>query len=305
MNYLLRKKFIFAAVLFIFSNANLLFAGNDYFLQTLEVSGIAPVKNNNQAEARDTAVNDAMKKAVEKIIESMVSPEMIVENYSRINDIYANSRDYVYSFRFLSESFNEEGNIYSVKLEITLYSRYVKSILSSQKFLENNHVVRPKVLFIIRELGLFSSNEHDFWEKIPVSELLFLEKLRVEGISVVDRDALKDIVDLNLIQKSMKGDLQAVIQAGLMSGAKIVITGNAVARRREENLQGSAMASYQANISLKAYHTETGKILGARSEFISLESDDPLQGELNVLKAVGEKIYKSFLAAILVENENF
>jgi hypothetical protein len=124
-------------------------------------------------------------------------------------------------------------------------------------------------------------------------------------MSVVDRDALKDTVNINLIQKIMKGDLQAVIQAGLMSGAKIVITGNAVARRREENLQGSSMANYQANISLKAYHTETGKILGARSEFISLESDDPLQGELNVLKGVGEKIYKSFLAAILIENEKF
>ncbi len=305
MNYFLKKVFIFAAVLFTFTHASLLFAENDYYLQKLEAGGIATVKNNNQVEARNMAVNNAMKKAVEKIIESMVSPEMIVENYIWINDIYANSRDYVHSFRFLSDSFDEERNIYSVKLEITLYSRYVKSVLSSQNLLENNYIVRPKALFIIRELGLFSSNEHDFWEKIPVSELLFIEKLRVEGISVVDRDALKDIVDLNLIQKSMKGDLQAIIQAGLMSGAKIVITGNAVARRREENLQGSAMANYQANMSLKAYHTETGKILGARSEFISLESDDPLQGELNVLKAVGEKIYKSFLAAILIENENF
>lgn len=287
-----------------FSNINSLWAQNNSFFATLEKEGIAKVENKNQAEAKENAVKDAIIKATEEMIESLVAPEVLVANYKWINGIYSNSKDYIHSYRFLSESFDEENNIYSVILRITLYSRYIRSILSSQKILENNLNVHPRILFIIRELGLFSSNEENFWEKIPTSELFFTEKLHMEGIDVVDRDNLRERVEINLIQKIMKGDGQAAIQAGLMSGAKIVITGNAIARKRGQNEEDPPRTNFQANISLKAYQTETGKILGARSEFMTIADDDPELGELNAFRAVGGKIYNSFITGIIRENED-
>lgn len=303
MNYLLRISFILAAIIISSGKINSVYAQEDSFLSTVEIGGFANVKNNNQAAAKESAVKDAIRRAVEETIELSLPPEVLLNNYRWISSIYANSEDYIHSYRFLSESFDEETNTYSVTLQITLYPRYINSLLASKNILENNPDAHPKVLFIIRERGLFSSNEDDFWEKIPASELFFAEKIESEGLSVVDRETLRDKVDIALIQKSMKGDVQAAIQAGLLSSAKIVITGNAVARQRGKNSENPAMNNYQANISLKAYQTETGKILGARSEFVTIANDGQELGELNAFMAAGEKIYQSFIANIIRKDE--
>jgi len=299
INYLLRTTFILAAILIALSRLNSLYAQEDSYLSTMEIGGFAEVKNNNQAAAKDRAVKDAIRRAVEETVESTLSPEVLLNNYSWISNIYSNSEEYIHSYRFLSESFDEETNIYSVTLRITLYPSYIKSLLASENILGNNREARQKVLIIIRERGLFSSNEDDFGGKIPAIELFFAEKIESEGVSVVDRDTLGDDVDITLIQKSIKGDVPSAIQAGLLSSAKIVIMGNAVARLRGRNVENPALSNYQANVSLKAYETKTGKILGARSEFVTIANDDPELGELNAFIAAGEKIYNSFISGII------
>lgn len=298
-----RLIFIFFAITFTISSANHLFAQDDSFLNTLEIGGFTEVKNNNQAAAKEKAVKDAIRKAVEETVESMVLPEILVANYSWISNIYHNSENYIHSYRFLSESFDEENNLYSVALRITLYSRYIRSLLASENLLENSLSIPLKVLFIIKERGLLSSDEEDLWSEIPQSEVFLTEKLLSKGINVIDRNDLRDRVDIELIQKSLKGDVQAAIQVGLLTDANIVIIGNAVAKQRGESLEDSTMANYQANISLKAYQTETGKILGARSEFITIANEDPELGELNAFIAAGEKIYNSFLAGIIFKDD--
>tara|TARA_B100000315_G_scaffold157956_1_gene146605 strand:+ start:1587 stop:2495 length:909 start_codon:yes stop_codon:yes gene_type:complete len=299
MNYLVRITVFLAAILLSSGIITSVNAQEDSFLTTLEMDGFADVIENNRAEAKENAVNDAIRRAVEKTVESMLSPQVLLNNYTWVSSIYSNSEDYIHSYSFLSESFDEEYNIYSVTLKITLYPAYIKSLLASQDTLNDNIDTREKVLIIIRERGLFSSNEKDFWEYIPISEMFFVQKFESEGLGVVDRDTLMDKVDIALIQKSMKGDVQAAIRAGLLSSAQIVITGNAVARERGSNPENPNIRNYQANISLKAYQTKTGKILGARSEFVTISNDNKEVGELNAFMAAGKKIYNSFISNII------
>ncbi len=303
MNYLLRITVFLVAILLSSGKITSVHAQEDSFLSTLEMSGFAEVIDNNRAEAKESAVKDAIRRAVEKTVESILPPGVLLTNYAWVSSVYSNSEDYIHSYSFLSESFDEEYNIYSVTLKITLYPSYIKSMLASQDTLKNNLDTRQKVLIIIRERGLLSSNEDDFWEYIPMSEMFFVQKIESEGLSVVDRKTLMDKVDIALIKTSMKGDAEAAVQAGLLSNAQIVITGNAVAREKGSNLENPNMQNYQANISLKAYHTKTGKILGARSEFVTIANADQEVGELNAFMAAGEKIYNSFVANIMPKDK--
>ena len=303
MKYFRITFFILAITIFSLSKTSSSFAQKSSFLTTLEIGGFAVVENNNHVEAKKRAVKDAIRKAVEEAVESTLPPEVVLENYSIISNIYSNSEDSIHSYSFLSESFDEETNIYSVTLSITLYPGYIKSLLSLEDILETNLDKRQVVLIIIRERGLFSSNEDDFWEKIPTSELFFTEKIESEGLKVIDRETLREKVDTALIEKSIKGDVRAAIQAGLLSSAKIVVIGNAVVKERGRNTENPAMNNYLANISLKAYQTETGKILGARSEFVTIADEDPELGELNAFNAAGVKIYNSFLDGIIHKDE--
>ena len=304
MNYLCRITVFLAAILLSSGKITSVQAQEDSFLDTLEMDGFAEVVDNNRAAAKESATKDAIRRAVEKTVESILSPEVLLNNYAWVSSIYSNSEDYIHSYSFLSESFDEEYNIYSVTLKIILYPNYIKSLLASQDTLKNNLDTRQKVLIIIRERGLFSSNEDDFWKYIPMSEMFLVQKIESEGSSVVDRDTLMDKVDVALIQKSIKGDVQAAIQAGLLSSAQIVITGNAVARVRGSDPENPNIRNYQANISLKAYQTKTGKILGARSEFVTIANANKEVGELNAFMAAGKKIYTSFIANIIHKDEN-
>jgi len=304
MNYLCRITVFLAVILLSSGKITSVQAQEDSFLDTLEMDGFAEVVDNNRAAAKENATKDAIRRAVEKTVESILSPEVLLNNYAWVSSIYSNSEDYIHSYSFISESFDEEYNIYSVTLKIILYPNYIKSLLASQDTLNNNLDTRQKVLIIIRERGLFSSNEDDFWKYIPISEMFLLQKIESEGSSVVDRDTLMDKVDVALIQKSIKGDIQAAIQAGLLSSAQIVITGNAVAREKGSDPENPNIRNYQANISLKAYQTKTGKILGARSEFVTIANANKEVGELNAFMAVGKKIYTSFIANIIDKDEN-
>ena len=304
MNYLCRITVFLVAILLSSGKITSVQAQEDSFLDTLEMDGFAEVVDNNRAAAKESATKDAIRRAVEKTVESILSPEVLLNNYAWVSSIYSNSEDYIHSYSFLSESFDEEYNIYSVTLKIILYPNYIKSLLASQDTLKNNLDTRQKVLIIIRERGLFSSNEDDFWKYIPMSEMFLVQKIESEGSSVVDRDTLMDKVDVVLIQKSIKGDIQAAIQAGLLSSAQIVITGNAVAREKGSDPENPNLRYYQANISLKAYQTKTGKILGARSEFVTIANANKEVGELNAFMAAGKKIYTSFIANIIDKDEN-
>ena len=304
MNYLCRITVFLAVILLSSGKITSVQAQEDSFLDTLEMDGFAEVVDNNRAAAKENATKDAIRRAVEKTVESILSPEVLLNNYAWVSSIYSNSEDYIHSYSFISESFDEEYNIYSVTLKIILYPNYIKSLLASQDTLKNNLDTRQKVLIIIRERGLFSSNEDDFWKYIPISEMFLLQKIESEGSSVVDRDTLMDKVDVVLIQKSIKGDIQAAIQAGLLSSAQIVITGNAVAREKGSDPENPNIRNYQANISLKAYQTKTGKILGARSEFVTIANANKEVGELNAFMAAGKKIYTSFIANIIHKYEN-
>ena len=302
MNYLVKITVLLAAILLSSGKITSVQAQEDSFINTIEMGGFAEVVDNDRALAKESAVKDAIRRAVEKTVESILSPGLLLNNYAWISSVYSNSEDYIHSYSFLSESFDEEYNIYSVTLKITLYPAYIKSLLASQETLKENIDTRQKILIIIKERGLFSSNIDDFWEYIPISEMFLVQKIESEGLNVVDRNTLMDKVDETLIQKTIKGDVQAAIQAGLLSSAQIVIIGNAVARDRGSNPENPNIRNYQANISLKAYQTKTGKILGARSEFVTIENDNKEVGELNAFMAAGEKIYDSFLANILLKD---
>ena len=302
MNYLVKITVLLAAILLSSGKITSVQAQEDSFINTIEMGGFAEVVDNDRALAKESAVKDAIRRAVEKTVESILSPGLLLNNYAWISSVYSNSEDYIHSYSFLSESFDEEYNIYSVTLKITLYPAYIKSLLASQETLKENIDTRQKILIIIKERGLFSSNIDDFWEYIPISEMFLVQKIESEGLNVVDRNTLMDKVDETLIQKTIKGDVQAAIQAGLLSSAQIVITGNAVARERGSNPENPNIRNYQANISLKAYQTKTGKILGARSEFVTIENDNKEVGELNAFMAAGEKIYDSFLANIILKD---
>ena len=89
--------------------------------------GQSAIYLNDVANARDKALADAFRKAVEQAIGAMVSSETVVENYQLISDkILTRARGFVKTYNVISEGEIEEG-LYQVEIEAQVASAALPS----------------------------------------------------------------------------------------------------------------------------------------------------------------------------------
>ena len=83
---------------------------------TVEAEGQAMVKNGDEPAARDRALEDAQRKAVESAVGTMISAETVMENYQIISDrILAKSSGYIKNYNIVSSG--AENGIYKVVIK--------------------------------------------------------------------------------------------------------------------------------------------------------------------------------------------
>src|SRR5262245_58225033 len=77
--------------------------------KTVTAEGVASV-GNDPGTAHDKAIEDALRRAVEQAVGTMVESETATQNYELLSDkIYSRSQGYVKNYDVLSE--NTEGNL--------------------------------------------------------------------------------------------------------------------------------------------------------------------------------------------------
>ncbi|MFA4910895.1 MAG: flagellar assembly protein T N-terminal domain-containing protein, partial [Desulfobacteria bacterium] len=88
-------------------------------LQVVKAEGMGAIVNNDKAIARDNAIEDALRKAVEQAVGTLVSSETMVENFQLLSDsIYTKTEGYIQKYKIISEAPAE--NIYKVNIEATV-----------------------------------------------------------------------------------------------------------------------------------------------------------------------------------------
>ena len=80
------------------------------------VEGVAAITNDDKAIARDRALDDAKRKAVEQVAGAQVSAESISENFELVQDrIYSRASGFVKNYQIVSEL--EAEGVYRVKIK--------------------------------------------------------------------------------------------------------------------------------------------------------------------------------------------
>src|SRR5689334_6648075 len=83
--------------------------------------GQAAVVDNDKVRARDKALEDAQRKAVEQAVGAMISSETVTANYELVSDkILSKASGYVKNVKILSEGI--EDGVYNIKIECDVAS---------------------------------------------------------------------------------------------------------------------------------------------------------------------------------------
>src|SRR5512135_889545 len=130
--------------------------------ESVESEGLAAIQNNNLAQAREQAISLALRGALEKVLSSAVSPQVLAARKSVISEkVYPMTERYILSYRILREA--EQDGAYAVRIAATVDSGSLKGDLRSLGLLggQGESKTGPGLSISLIVLGAFASH-HDF-----------------------------------------------------------------------------------------------------------------------------------------------
>lgn len=212
---------------------------------TVKATGTAAILHHDAAQARDKALDNALRTAVEKVVGTMVDSESLVKNNSLISDkIYTQTTGYISSYKILSEKKDEDTNIYSVKVEAVVKQGSLTSDLHSLGILMRR-MKMPRVAVALKE------------DKPGASEKI-QQILKSKGFNIVDSGGTASGSRFWGMDQNSQADLMKKY------GAEVVILGTA-SFSSGGAVGKHGMKSYQASVDLKALKTDTHELMGTSS----------------------------------------
>jgi hypothetical protein len=120
--------------------------------ELVTAQGTAVINDGDESSARNAAIRDALRKAVEQSVGVIVSSQTTVENYKLLSDrIYSNTSGYVHDYKIINEG--ASNNIYNVTIQATIGTKHLKDDLGAIGLLMKQKRM-PRVAVIILEQNI-------------------------------------------------------------------------------------------------------------------------------------------------------
>jgi hypothetical protein len=240
---------------------------------TVTAEGMASVQG-NPAIARDNAVQDALRKAVEQAVGTMVSSETLVENFQVVRDnIYNKSQGYVKEYKIVKESPGKD--LYAVTISATVSTENLKNDLGALGLLIAR-AGKPRTLFMVAEQNIGQEILLYWWGwwgrggaafagqsvEMAVSETVLKEEFLNRGFNVIDISAVTGKFEISNAYRIADLTDTGAREIGRKMGAEIIIKGKALAKEGPRTA-GSSVGSYLADITLSAVRVDNGQVLAS------------------------------------------
>ncbi len=248
------------------------------------------------------ALNDALRKAIERGGHLEVFAQSQTENYTLIHDtVLAQATGLIRDYQICREGDNPIGG-YFVEIEARVDRKIIDATWGQVQILLQQ-MGRPKILvnFVekINDLALQNG------EVVETESLLAnkIEQLLVEkGFEIVDSRQIENLKQNRLKEAALNQDQPMLKQLAGELGAQMYIVGVARASGPQTtDAYGVPLYMWETDVTLKAFWSETGQILFAKSD-IGTRSGSRTPGPPGAKKAIekaGEKLAYQCLQAIL------
>ncbi|MEZ0315086.1 MAG: flagellar assembly protein T N-terminal domain-containing protein [Myxococcota bacterium] len=272
--------------------------------QRVSSIGQAAVIGTDVANARDKAVDDALRKAVEQSVGTMITSETVTQNFQLLSDkVFSKARGYVRNYKITSEK--QDQGVYIVGVDAEVSSGNLKNDVDGIM-----HVLRaknmPRMLIMIAEQNIGQGDANFWWgnktfsTNLDAAENTFMDHWMKKGVRFVDRQALQGKISAGPATTSAEPTNDAIKEFAGKSGAEVVIVGKAVATD-VGTIMGTQMHSARANISLRALSLDTGRILATATRSEAVGHVDPTTGGTLALKKAAEKSADELLEKIMAQ----
>ncbi len=263
--------------------------------------GSATIVDGNELSAREGALRDALRKAVETGLGSMLESRTMVENFElKKDEIFSKAAGYVSTYEVLEE-----------KKQFDLYTVKVKAVVNQQKLgddaralgLLQELVGKPKMMIMVDEYWWDSSLPKDAQETVddPASAARIAERFLGRGFSLVDAETVKslrqsEMLSMDDLMNNGEAITRIAQQAAAEYGAEILILGTCKAE--PASLVGGKYTA-TATLSAKIVDASTGALLGTKQYSQSGVGISPEQARSESGARAGDGVSQTLIDQVL------
>lgn len=209
-----------------------------------------------RAKARDEAITDAQRKAVEQGVGLYIKSETLVENLTLVSDtIYKESAGFVYTYVVEAENYNADTDMYWVRINAKVSLQRIEATLVDLCG-KLKIAGQPKVIILIN--GTTSLREPDGVVNALTNSLV--EK----GFTVLDEDQLTAVRQKDALRLIRNGEIDAKTVMLLQDKADLIIVGKVSADTPERLFDDPVTYSQKVTLDAKIIRVDTAEILGAK-----------------------------------------
>jgi len=272
----MKYKFIIVSVLLVLLLFDGILYGQDAtVIQVIRVDGAGAVLKNDRAKARDDAINDGLRRALEQGIGVFVESNTVVENFQTLEDnVYTKAKGFVTGYKIISEK--SEVSIIRVTLDVKVSMGKVVDKLIDLDFLQH-FLHKPRIMVLLQEevLGKPATKS--------AGETEIIRKFVEKDFNVVDPEQVKKIRQTDQAKQAALGNDAAAVAIGRQLNAEVIIVGKATSQQSQAGLELGGLISSRARLDARVIRCDTGKILASKG-LVAPGLD--LTGELAAMKAL-------------------
>jgi len=266
---------------------------------TVQAIGVGNIIAGDVAHARDNAIDDALRKAVQQVLGTYLSSETLVQNYQMVEDnILTWTKGYVQNYKVIAER-QLDSMTYQVTVEATIRMGDLKNDAESLQNLIAK-MGNPRLMVMIQERNIGENYQGNGYFNVDMTsaETAMIDVLMNKGIEVVDPSVIKRKLKKQEALAALSGNLKAATAIAHEYGAEVIVIGKAMAKvATGVNLYG--MKSCQADVTTRAINTDTGMIIATASGHAAKPHIDELTGGTMAIKAAATQTANQLIDKIL------
>jgi len=263
--------------------------------------GSATIVDGNELSAREGALRDALRKAVETGLGSLLESRTMVENFElKKDEIFSKAAGYVTTYEVLEE-----------KKQFDLYTMKVRAVVNQQRLgddaralgLLQELVGKPKMMIMVDEYWWDSSLPKEAQEAVddPASAARIAERFLGRGFSLVDAETVRslrqsEMLTMDDLMNNGEAITRIAQQAAADYGAEILILGTCKAE--PASLVGGKYTA-TATFSAKIVDASTGALLGTKQYSQSGVGVSPEQARAESGARAGDGVSQTLIEQVL------
>lgn len=270
----------------------------------ITVTGLGSILANDVAAARDKAIDDAMRKAVQQALGTHIKSETLVKNFQLVEDrILSWSSGYVTKYDIVREGAGKYDT-YEVEMRALVNLSDLKS--DDNALAELLEKENPRVMVMIAEQNIGDTDRlHYFEVDMTSAETAIIDAFRSKGFEVIDPRMAKANQDRDAVLAALEGDAKQAAAIAAAQQAELIVTGKAAAKVATGfNLGG--MKSCQANLTVRVVRAGDARIVATASEHAAHPHIDELTGGTMAIEKAAKKGGETIIGKVIAEaQKNF